>query len=169
MYIKTSPKKCFLYINENYNFCHQRKTTCTFIYIQKGKNCETFLYTKIQTLCKKQDNLGYVLYIKERHFTLRDFHKKIEFGIYIKEAWQFALRDVFIYKNPDTSQKARQFALYFYLKIYGHFVVRNFSLNFSNWRRGGGIFINKKTICVTFLYAQNNALCVTFLYLKFIV
>ena len=30
-----------------------------FIY-EKQKNCETFLYTKIQIICKKQDNLRYV-------------------------------------------------------------------------------------------------------------
>ena len=31
------------------------------LYMYKNqKNCETFLYTKRQTLCKKQDNLGYI-------------------------------------------------------------------------------------------------------------
>ena len=40
------------------------------------------------------------------------------------------LREVFICKNPDTSQKARQFALHFYIQKSGHFALRGFSLNF---------------------------------------
>ena len=42
--------------------------------IKSKNNCETFLYTKIRTLFKKQDNFRYTfIYKKARHFTLRDF------------------------------------------------------------------------------------------------
>ena len=110
----------------------------------------------------------------------------------MQKVWHFALHDVFIYKNPDTSQKARQFTLSFYIQKYGHFALRNFSLNFSNWWRGRGTFFDTKnnalcvtflyakkctlryvfiykslTLCDRFLYAKNNALCVKFFYLKF--
>ena len=42
-------------MNENYNYFHHRKTMRTFLYPQKAKNCETFLYTKYQTLFQKLD------------------------------------------------------------------------------------------------------------------
>ena len=36
------------------------------------------------------------------------------------------LRDVFIYKKPDTFQKARQFPLRFYIQKAVHFTLRDF-------------------------------------------
>ena len=73
-------------MNENYNHCHHRKTKRTFIY-KKQKNCETFLYTKSQTLFKKLDNFRYVFYIQKAiHLTLRDFHEIFELGIYKQKA-----------------------------------------------------------------------------------
>ena len=65
-----------------------------------------FIYTKNNTLCKKQDNFRYVFTYK-KHDTLRYaiFYEIFEVGIYIQKAWHFALRDVFIYKKPDTSQR----------------------------------------------------------------
>ena len=54
--------------------------------------------------------------------------------------------------NPDTSQKARQFALRFYLQKSGHFALHDFHRIFEIGRGEGGI-----SIC------KNNALCVTFL------
>ena len=80
------------------------------------------------------------------------------------------LRNVFIYKNPDTlryvvfhgifeivgggghfyMQKTMHFTLNFYMQKTMHFALRF-------------LYIKAKTLCVTFLYAKNNALCVTFL------
>ena len=63
------------------------------------------------------------------HDTLRYviFHEIFEVDIYIQKKRHFALLDVFIYKKPDTSQKARQlFALRFYIQKPGHFVLRDF-------------------------------------------
>ena len=39
---------------------------CFHIY-KNQNNCETFVYTKIQTLCKKQDNIRYVLIYENAH------------------------------------------------------------------------------------------------------
>ena len=36
------------------------------------------------------------------------------------------MRNFFIYKNPDTFQKGRQFALRFYIQKARHFTLRNF-------------------------------------------
>ena len=64
-----------------------------------------------------------------------------EIGIYIQKAWHCALRDVFMYKKPDTSQKVGQFSLHFYIQEAWHFALRDFSWNFWNWRRGDGGYI----------------------------
>ena len=65
------------------------------------------LYTKIQTLCKKQDNLRYVFIHKKPHtFRYAIFHDffKLEF-IYKQKACHFALREVFIYKSTTLRKK----------------------------------------------------------------
>ena len=90
------------------------KDNVLVIYIYKAKNGETFLYTKIQTLCKKQDNLRYVFIYKNLDtFRYASFHEIFEDDICIQKSWHFALRDFFIYKKSDTPQKVRQFALGF--------------------------------------------------------
>ena len=38
------------------------------------------------------------------------------------------MQNVFIYKNPDTLQKERQFALFFYIQKPRHFMLRYFHL-----------------------------------------
>ena len=69
-------------MNENFDNAH--------VYIQKKqKNCETFLYTKSQTLFKKLDNFRYV-FIWKKPYTLR-------YGIFMK-----FLKLAFTYKNNDT-------------------------------------------------------------------
>ena len=76
-------------------------------------------------------------------------------------------KNVFIYKKPETSQKVRQFLWRFYIQKFRHFALRNFSLNFWNWRRGGGhSYMQKQCTLYHIVYAKNNALCVTFLYTK---
>ena len=44
------------------------------------------------------------------------FHEMFEIGICIQKLCHFALREVFLYKNPDTSQKSGQFSLSFYIQ-----------------------------------------------------
>ena len=99
---------------------------------------------------------------------------------------------MFLYKNPDTSKKARQFALSFlkyknpdtlcYATLHEIFEIgagreaflgeKNFALKFYMQKTSTFcyVYIYKNwTLCVTLLYAKKNALYVTFLYLKFIV
>ena len=53
-----------------------------------------------------------------------------EVGISVQKARYFYLRELFIFKNPDTSQKGSQSLLRFYIQKAGHFVLRDFSWNF---------------------------------------
>ena len=61
--------------------------------------------------------------------TLRDFHEIFEVGI--------ALRDVFISKKLDTSQKPRQFAIRFYIQKSGTLRYTIFYWIFETYRGGG--------------------------------
>ena len=87
--------------------------------MQKAKNLRNvFIYKKPDTF-KKARQFTLRFYIqKARQFTLRNFQEIFEVDIYIQKASHFALRDVFIYKNPETSQKTRQFAFRFNI-LYG--------------------------------------------------
>ena len=145
VYIKTLRKKnWFLYINENYHDCHDRKAMLTFIYTQKTKKLLNILIYKKPDTFQKARQFPFRFSIQKAiHLTLRHFHEIFEVGIYIQKAWHFALRDVFMHKKLDTSQKARQFAIRFYIQKSGTFALRDFSLNFWNLRRGGHFFIKK--------------------------
>ena len=103
---------------------------------------------------KKPDTLRYTI-----------FYKTFDIGIYIQKALHSALRDVFIYKKPDTSQKARQFVLRFYIKkILTHCVKRFFMEFLKLVERGEFLYAKSNAFCVTFLFAKTNSPCVTFLY-----
>ena len=84
VYIKVLCKNnCFLFINKNYNKCHQQMTKCMFLIYTEKIKCETFLYTKSWTLCKKSKTISDTFYIqKYEHFTLRIFHESFVVGIY---------------------------------------------------------------------------------------
>ena len=82
------------------------------------------------------------VFIYKKPYTLRYgiFHEIFEAGIYLQKAWHFALRDVFIYKKLDTSQKARQFAIRFYIEKSGtlRYAILRWILEIGG---GGGAFI----------------------------
>ena len=124
-----------------------------------------FLYTKSQTLCKKQDNFCYVCLYKNQD-TLRYaiFHENFEVNIYTQKAWHFALCDIIIYKKRDTSQKARQFVLSFYIKK----STLRYTIFHGIFEIGGGRgeFYMKKQYTLRYILYAKNALCVTFLYTK---
>ena len=120
-------------------------------YIQKAKEIAKRFYIKRKTFCKNLDNFRYVFIYKNQDTLLYTiFHEIFGLGIYIQKAWDFVLRDVFICKKPETLQKARQFALRFYIQKSGHFALRDFSLNFWNWRRED-IFICKKQFTLSYI------------------
>ena len=58
-----------------------------------------FYIKKIKKLCKKQDNFRYIFIYKKQDTLRYAIFVIIEVGIYIQKSWQFALRDVFIYKK----------------------------------------------------------------------
>ena len=111
-------KNRLLFVNGRNNYSHQQKTTCTSLYSEKAKKAKhSYIYITKVTLFKKEGNCCYVYIHKNSNttnvtqfFTIFFF----EIGTYIcTKAWKFALRDIFIYKKPGTSKKARQFALRF--------------------------------------------------------
>ena len=100
IYINVSQKKSFLDINVDNNDYHQKKRTCTVLYIQKTKKMRSVyicIYINPDTFQKaRQFPLRFYLE-KSRYFTLRDFREIFEIGIiYIQRALHVALRDVFI-------------------------------------------------------------------------
>ena len=70
-------------------------------YIKKSK--------KIAKRLKKKAKQFPLRFYIQKQYTLRYriFHEIFEAGIYIQKASNFGLRDVFIYKKLDTSQKPR--------------------------------------------------------------
>ena len=74
-------------MDENYDDCHHRKTTRTFIFTKCKKSCETFLFTKSQTLFKKLDSFRYAFKYKKRYIDVTEFFYEIfEVSIYIQKA-----------------------------------------------------------------------------------
>ena len=72
-------------MNENYDDCHNRKTTRTCIYTKSRTNGQTFLYKKPDNFQKSREfPLRFYIY-KALHLTLRDFHEIFEVGIYIQK------------------------------------------------------------------------------------
>ena len=99
-----------------------------------------FLYSKIQTLRKKQDNLRYVLYTKIRIVCSTRF-----FVEFLKLAeW----------RGHFYMKKTMHFALHFY--------AENKTLRVT-------FYIQKPQHFVLHFYVPKNALCITFLYLNSIV
>ena len=133
----------------------------------KIKLPNVFLLKKPETLQKVGQFPSHFMYKKHDSLRYAIFHDIFAIVISIQEPWHFAVRVVLIYKKSDTSQKARTFAVRFYIQKTWHFLLCNFSWNYWNWRRGGGIFICKKMhLTVYILYAKNCALSVTFFYKK---
>ena len=106
------------------------------------------------------------------------FHEILEIGIYIQKEWHFSLRAVIIYKNSDTPQKARQFALRLY--IYKNPDTLRYSSFHGIFEIGGGrggVILKNNALCVKPLYLKKNvwlhlyiyiyALCITFITICF--
>ena len=147
-------------MNENYNDCHQQKTICMFLVLQRVKNCETFfIYKKRDTLQKARQFLLLFNIQKAWHFTLHNFSWNFwRLHLYTKSTtpgvtWRF------IYKNPDLSKKAKQFALHFYIQKTVHFALRDFSLNFCNlWKGGRHLYMRKKSHFALEMYMQKQGI-----------
>ena len=83
----------------------KRQHAYLYIYTKRWELWNFFIYKKPETF-QKVGQFALHFYIqKARHLTLCNFLWNFEIGICIQKSWHFALRDVFIYKNPETSQK----------------------------------------------------------------
>ena len=104
---------------------------------------------------------------KAGHFMLQDFTWKFRTSHLYTKSVTICVRWLIISKNIDTSQKARQFALRLYIQKSWHFVLRDFSLNFWNWRRSGDICIRKKQRTLRYVFLTKTVtFCVSFFYYK---
>ena len=142
----------------------------------------TFLYTKIQKLLKKKDNLRYG-FIYKNPDTLRYviFHWIFEFGgggryFYKQKTMHFALH-FYMQKTLKFALRFRTKSLTLYKKqenlryvfIYKNLDTLRYVIFYWIFEIGGGggrIFICKKMHFALHFYTQKNALCVTFLYTK---
>ena len=137
-------------MNENLNDCHQRETTCTFIYIG-GKKANVFIYTSRMTISitflysksmilyvarflkkflklsfnhKKHDTLRYVTFLYTKSRTLR---KKQDNShcVFIYKIWTliefFKLAEV---GGTFYIQNSMHYTLYFYMGKIVHFALR---------------------------------------------
>ena len=124
------------------------------IYTKSKKLRNIFIYKKPDTFQKaRQFPLRFYIQ-KTLHLTLLDFDEIFEVGIYIQKASHFALHDVLIYKKLDTSQKARQFPLRFYIQKARHIRYAIFHKNFEV-----GIYIQKSShfaLRDVFLYKKQD-------------
>ena len=126
-----------------------QKTTCRF-YIYKTKKLRYVFIHKIQTLSKKQDNMRYV-FIYKRQDTLRYiiFHENLKLAFLYTKAWNFAVREFFLYKISTLRKNHDNLRYVFMYKNADTLRYTIFHWIFEiGW--GGEIL----------LFAKNNALCV---------
>ena len=109
VYIKKFRKQyCYLYINENYNDCHQRITAYTFLYIQKEKEIVNLFYIqKSRHFAKSKTICVTFLYTKSKTlYVTRFFMKLLGLGFIYKKHEKICYVMFYIQK-PETSQKVR--------------------------------------------------------------
>ena len=148
----------FFYTNIDNNDPHQKKTTNTFLYIQKQKILKRlYIYKNLNT------------FQKSRQVVLGFYSKKLQILYITQLSWNFWIWHLYIYKNHDylryvkflytkshtLGNKQDNLRYIFFIKKSWHFALHNFSWNFWNLAERG-----------VFFYTKNNALCVKFLYEK---
>ena len=111
----------------------ERKRASFYIFKNQKNAKRLYIYTKSKTIFKKQDYLSYVFIHKmpdTLHYMI--FHEIFEIGIYIyTESMKFCVMQPFyVYKNPNTSKKARQFASHFFILKKMTLCVTRFSWGF---------------------------------------
>ena len=142
MFIKRFAKKC---ISENYKNCHQRRTTCTFLYIQKVKKMpNVYIYIKSQTLFKNQDNFRYVLYIKSYKLHVTQFFMKILKLAFINKKHDTLRYVTFLYTKRQTLHKKQDNLRYVFIYKIWTVCVSQFFIEFLKLAERGHIFILKK-------------------------
>ena len=157
-----------MYINKDYNDCYQRKTTCAFIYIYKNqKSCKTFLYTKIQTLCKKQDNFRYVFIIKNPDTLRYAIFKKLLKLAFIYKKHNTLRYVTFLYKKSQTLRKIKTICVTFLYTKIQTLRVTQFFIEFLNLERRGGHFYMQKQYTLRYIFiCKKMHLVLRFIYKK---
>ena len=141
-----------------------------FIYTKSKNNCETFLYKKIQTLCKKQDNFRYVLYTKSKTLYVKQFFVKfLSWNLYTKSMTLCVTWSFYIQKARHFSRSWTIPVTFIYIKSYT-LDVTGFSWKCWSWN----LYTKSMTLCVTWSFyiqtvrhfAKSKTICDTFLYTK---
>ena len=119
-----------------------KRQRARFIYTKSKKIAKClYIYTKSQTLCKKQDNLRYVFVHKKQDTLLYAFFMnvlKLEKSMTLCVTWRF-----YIQKARNFEKKDNLRYVFLYTKSLTLCVTR-FFMEFLKLAEGGGIFIHKK-------------------------
>ena len=116
VYLRTFRKnKCYIYIYEKYNNCHNRKRMCTYLYIyKKQKKLPNVFIHKLIYTSQKSGHFPLCFYVQNNiHFTLRNFSWNFWSCHLYTKILTLCVTWRFIYRNTSTSQKARKFAFCF--------------------------------------------------------
>ena len=151
-------------MNENYDDCHHRKTTRTFIYTKSQKNCETFLYTKSRTLFKKLDNFRCVLYTKSHTLDVTGFSWSFWSWHLYKKSMTLCVTWRFYIKKARHFVKSKTIGDTILYTKSRHFALRNFHWSFEICGGEGHLFIKKTMHFAWHFYILKNAPCITLLY-----
>ena len=138
------------------------------MYTKSKKMFNVYIYTKRETIFKKQDNLHYV-FIYKKPDTLRYaiFIKLLKLAFIYTKTIKLCVMLRFILKKKRHFEKTKTiWVTFIYIYKASHFALREFSWYFWNWRRRGGDVKKKKCTSVKFQHSKNNALSVRFLYTK---
>ena len=116
------------------------------MYTKSKKMQNIYIYPKIRTPCKKQDNLRYILYTKSETLYVTQFSWFFQISIYIQK--HDTLRYMtFLYPKSETLRKKQDSLrhVFIYAKILTLTVTR-FFMEFLKLAEGGA-----------FIYAKKNA------------
>ena len=102
------------------------------------------------------DTLSYAIFMKS--LKLEFIHKKNDTLRYVK----------FLYTKSWHFTKSKTICFTFYMQKSGHFALRDFSLNFWDWRREvGNVYIQKQcTLHYIFICIKQSTMRYVFIYKK---
>ena len=151
-------------MNENYNDCNQRKTTSTFLYMQKAKiNAKRFYKQKKRHFSKSKTMSITFLYTKSLTLYVTRFFMKFWNGnLYTKSMTLFVMWCLYIQKYTHFEKFKTIWITFFYTKSLTLYVTQ-FFMGFLKLAEGGeGYEQEIMHFSLIRLYAKNNALPDTF-------
>ena len=150
-------------MNENYNDCHQRKTTSTFLYTKSKKLRNVFIYKKSDTFQKVRQFPLHFLYTKCKTIYVTRFSVKMLNLAFIYKKYDTLCYVTFLYTKGETHRKKQDNLRYLFNTKIQTLCVTQFLIEFLKLAEAGGYFYLKKKHFALHFYKQKNALCVTFL------